>query len=74
MNRPMLKLMAGALGAAVPVLVPALAFAAGGDLGAVEKQSVNPSSIFRFYSYELIEIFERLRSYVPHSVPHRRSA
>jgi enoyl-CoA hydratase/carnithine racemase len=60
MNRPMLKLMAGALGAAVFALVLTLggtAFAAGGDLGAVDKQAVNPSSIFHFYSYELIGIF-----------------
>jgi cation/acetate symporter len=44
MNRPMFKLMAGALAAAVPALIPALAFAAGGDLGAVDKQAVNPTA------------------------------
>jgi len=49
MNRPMHKLMAGVLTAAVPVLVPALALAAGGDLGAVEKQSVNPTAIIMFF-------------------------
>src|SRR6478736_3997190 len=51
MNRPMNKLMAGALAAAVPVLVPALAFAAGGDLGAVEKQAVNPTAIVMFFIF-----------------------
>jgi cation/acetate symporter len=44
MNRPMHKLMAGALGAAIPTLLPAFAFAAGGDLGAVDKQAVNPTA------------------------------
>src|SRR5690349_16463215 len=53
MNRPMSKLMAGALGAAVPVLVPALAFAAGGDLGAVDKQAVNPTAIVMFFIFVL---------------------
>ena len=43
MNRPMIKFIAGALGAAVFALVLTLggtAFAAGGDLGAVDKQAV----------------------------------
>ena len=53
MNRPMPKLTAGAFGAIALVfaLVLALggtAFAAGGDLGAVEKQAVNPSASLRF--------------------------
>ena len=48
MNRPIFKLMAGALGAAVPALLPALALAAGGDLGAVDKQAVNPSANHSF--------------------------
>jgi cation/acetate symporter len=51
MNRPMLKLMAGALGAAVPALLPTLAFAAGGDLGAVDKQAVNPTAIIMFFLF-----------------------
>ena len=51
MNRSMFKFMAGALGAAVPAFVFALvltlgggAFAAPADLGAVDKQAVNPSA------------------------------
>ncbi len=51
MNRPIFKLMAGALGAAVPALLPALAFAAGGDLGAVDKQAVNPTAIVMFFLF-----------------------
>ena len=62
MNRPMPKLTAGAFGAiafvfALVLTLSGTAFAAGGDLGAVDKQAVNPSSIFHFYSYELIGIF-----------------
>jgi cation/acetate symporter len=58
MNRPMPKLTAGAFGAIALVfaLVLALggtAFAAGGDLGAVEKQAVNPTAIIMFFAFVL---------------------
>src|SRR5690349_21117829 len=58
MNRPIPKLTAGAFGAVglVFALVLALggsAFAAGGDLGAVEKQAVNPTAIIMFFIFVL---------------------
>jgi cation/acetate symporter len=51
MNRPIFKLMVGALGAAVPAPLPTLAFAAGGDLGAVDKQAINPTAIIMFFIF-----------------------
>src|SRR3954447_524905 len=57
MNRPMMpKLTAGAFGAVALVFALVLtlggtAFAAGGDLGAVEKQAVNPTAIVMFFIF-----------------------
>ncbi|HEX5663338.1 MAG TPA: hypothetical protein VFX93_07555 [Xanthomonadaceae bacterium] len=69
MNRPMLKLMAGALGAAVLALVLTLggtAFAAPADLGAVDKQAVNPTAIPCLYNVDFASLFGKISNCVPH--------
>lgn len=54
MNRPMFNSAASALGIALAALVlmfGGAAFAAGGDLGAVDKQAVNPTATSPLLKY-----------------------